>query len=300
MILVLKHHLLSPAVPDRVVIAGAGGFVGKAVTARLLEQGMHVVSITRQDIDLLSDDAAEQLASGLRKSDTLVMIAAQAPARINSMLVDNLRMMVSVCAALSSVPVAHVIYVSSDAVYADADVPLSETSCAQPASLHGVMHLAREIMLVDAYKGPRCILRPTLIYGAADPHNAYGPNRFRRHANRGEEIILFGEGEEQRDHVYIDDVAEIIARCVVHKSEGTLNIATGTVVSFREIAEQIAGMVQNAPAVRTLPRSGPMPHRGYRAFDVSATTLAFPDFRYTPLAVGLALSQIREFHDGRN
>ena len=45
------------------------------------------------------------------------------------------------------------------------------------------------------------ILRPTLIYGAGDPHNGYGPNRFRRLAATGKPIILFGEGEERRDHV---------------------------------------------------------------------------------------------------
>lgn len=296
----LKHHLPSPISPDRVVIVGAGGFVGKAAANRLLARRVHVVGITRQDIDLLSGDAAEQLASRLRQSDTLVMIAAQAPVKTNSMLIDNLRMMAAVCTALGSVPVEHVIYVSSDAVYADGGTPLSETSCAHPASLHGVMHIARETMLANACKGALCILRPTLIYGATDPHDGYGPNRFRRLANRGEEIILFGEGEERRDHVYIDDVAEIITCCVVHKSEGVLNVATGTVTSFREIAEKVAAMAPKTPAIRTLPRTGPMPHRGYRAFDASSTNRAFPDFRYTPLEIGLALSQDQEFHDGRN
>ncbi len=296
----LKHHLPSPVFPDRVVIVGAGGFVGKAASNRLLAQGVHVAGITRQDVDLLSGDADEHLASILRKSDTLVMIAAQAPTKNNAMLIDNLRMMAVVCTALGSVPVEHVIYISSDAVYADADIPLSETSCAHPASLHGVMHLARETMLADACKGILCILRPTLIYGAADPHDSYGPNRFRRLAHRGEVIVLFGEGEERRDHVYIDDVAEIVARCVAHKSEGVLNIATGTVTSFREIAEKIAAIVPKASAIKTTPRTSPMPHRGYRAFDASSTFLAFPDFRYTPLEVGLTLSQNQEFHDGRN
>lgn len=294
----LKHRLQVPDSPDRVVIVGAGGFVGKAVTDRLLARGAHVIGITRQNVDLLSDAAAAWLTSILRKGDTLVMIAAKAPVKTNSMLIDNLRMMAAVCTALGSVPVEHVIYVSSDAVYADADIPLNEASCSHPTSLHGVMHLARETMLANAWKAPLCILRPTLIYGAADPHNGYGPNRFRRLANRGEEIVLFGEGEERRDHVYIDDVAEVIARCVFHKSEGILNIATGTVVSFREIAERIAAMAPKYPTIRSLPRTGPMPHRGYRAFDASSTTRTFPDFCYTPLGLGLALSQNQEFHDG--
>lgn len=297
---ILKHHIPSPIPPDRVVIVGAGGFVGKAVANRLLSHGARVVGIARRDIDLLSGNAAEQLASTLRNNDTLVMIAAQAPVKNNAMLIDNLRMMAAVCTALDSVQVEHVIYVSSDAVYADADAPLSETSCAHPASLHGVMHLAREVMMADACKAPLCILRPTLIYGASDPHNGYGPNRFRRLAQCGEEIVLFGAGEELRDHVYVDDVGEIVTRCVVHRSEGVLNIATGIVTSFRQIAEKVVALAPKDPSITNIPRVGPMPHRGYRAFDVSSTTRAFPDFRYTPLELGLALSQNEEFHDGRN
>lgn len=296
----LKHRLPSPILPDRVVIVGAGGFVGSAAMNNLRARGTQVVGVAHRDIDLLADDAATQLVSMLRPRDTLVVIAAKAPVKNNAMLIDNLRMMAAVCAALGAVPVEHVIYVSSDAVYADADSPLTEASCAQPASLHGVMHLARETMLADACKWPLCILRPTLIYGASDPHNGYGPNRFRRLAQRGEEIVLFGAGEERRDHVYIDDVAEIVARCAVHQSEGILNIATGSVSAFREIAEKIAAMAPEKPVIRNTPRTAPMPHRGYRAFDAASTARAFPDFHYTPLARGLALSQQQEFHDGRN
>ena len=292
----LKHLCPSPLFPSRAVIVGAGGFVGAATEARLIERGIEVIAITRQDIDLLSDGAAGQLASILRDTDTLVFIAAQAPVKNNAMLIDNLRMAATVCTAISSIQVGHVIYVSSDAVYADSDRPLNETSCAHPASLHGVMHLAREVMLAEVCKEQLCILRPTLIYGANDPHNGYGPNRFRRLAQRGEEIALFGAGEEQRDHVYVDDVAEIILRCVVLKSQGILNIATGTVTSFVAVAKMVASMASHTSAIKTTERSGPMPHRGYRAFDSSATARAFPDFCYTPLELGLALSQKKEFH----
>jgi nucleoside-diphosphate-sugar epimerase len=292
------HHHQSPIQPGRVAIVGAAGFVGQATVRNLQARGVSVVGITRQDVDLLADEAAGRLGSILRQGDTLVMIAAQAPVKNNAMLVDNLRMMDGVCRVLAGTPVAQVVYVSSDAVYADSAVTLTESSCAQPASLHGVMHLAREIMLAEACKSPLCILRPTLIYGAKDPHNGYGPNRFRRLAEEGKEIVLFGEGEERRDHVYIDDVAEIVARCTTHRSEGVLNIATGRVASFREIAEKVAALAPIAPIIRSSPRNGPMPHRGYRAFDASATTRAFPDFNYTPLERGLEFSRAQEFQNG--
>ncbi|PIR26678.1 MAG: NAD-dependent dehydratase [Deltaproteobacteria bacterium CG_4_10_14_0_2_um_filter_43_8] len=294
----LKNNLSSQILPERVVIIGAGGFVGSAITKSFRRRNAQVVALVRKDIDLLAENAVEQLKLMLRKNDALVVISAQAPTKNSAMLIDNLRMMAVVCDALSSNPVEHVTYISSDAVYADASTPLNETSCAQPTSLHGVMHLARETMLADAYKGSLCILRPTLIYGANDPHNGYGPNRFRRLAHQGEDIILFGEGEERRDHVYIDDVAEIATKCICSRSEGVLNIATGELISFWDLAKKVIAISSKSVEIITTPRVGLMPHGGYRAFDVALTTQVFPDFNYTPLDIGLALSQSQEFHDG--
>jgi nucleoside-diphosphate-sugar epimerase len=130
-----------------------------------------------------------------------------------------------------------------------------------------------------------------LLYGAADPHNGYGPNRFRRCANSGEDIVLFGEGEERRDHVTVNNAAEVIFRVLQRRSIGTLNIATGEVHSFREIAERVVALSPQKVGVKTCPRNGPMPHNGYRPFDISACRDAFPDFSYTPLDIGLADAQ---------
>src|SRR5215831_16697442 len=129
-IAVLEHSSPVRKAPRRVVIVGAGGFVGGAICARL---------------------AADK-----------VPVLALAPTRNNAMLIDNLRMAEAVCAALAAQPVAHLAYISSDAIYSDDANPVTERSCQQPSSLHGAMHLAREIMLRTTLKLPLAILRPTL------------------------------------------------------------------------------------------------------------------------------------------
>ena len=196
-------------------------------------------------------------------------------------------MMIGICEAISQIQPAQVIYISSDAVYADSMEALNEASSAEPDSMHGLMHLTREVMLREAVEGTLAILRPTLIYGTADPHNGYGPNSFRRLATAGEDIILFGEGEEQRDHVLIDDVAELIRLIAWHKSGGILNAATGTVTSFKEIAEMVAARFNTTTAIKGSLRNGGMPHNGYRSFNPAATKAAFPNFDYKNLSVGL-------------
>jgi len=145
------------------------------------------------------------------------------------------------------------------------------------------------LMLKSVVSGTQlAILRPSLLYGLDDPHNGYGPNSFRRLAAKDENIILFGEGEERRDHVFIDDVAEIIRLVVLHRSRGTLTVATGEVVSFKDLAEMVVAQFDAPVAINGSPRKGPMPHNGYRPFDVSAAKTAFPEFHYTLPAEGVA------------
>lgn len=283
----LEHLNAKPANPSRVVIIGAGGFVGGAIRKRLESDGVPTLPLTRKELDLLGDGAAAKLKSLLQPSDSVVMVSAIAPAKTVPMLMQNLRMAESVCAALAETEIAHLVYISSDAVYADDANPVTEESPCAPSTIHGMMHAARELMLKNSIKAPVAMLRPTLIYGADDPHNGYGPNRFRREAQKGGPIMMFGEGEERRDHVLVDDVAKIMALVLTHRSTGTLNVVTGVSTSFHDVAQMIAR--QYGVTVKSQPRPGPRPHLLHRFFDITNCLKAFPTFHYTPLTEGLEL-----------
>src|SRR5207245_6198396 len=90
-------------------------------------------------------------------------------------------------------------------------------------------------------------------------------------------------GEEQRDHVFIDDVARLVAAVVERGSTGVLNVATGTSPSFRDVAETVVDLV-GAGTVQGSPRQNPVAHRH---FDIAAGYEAFPTFAWTRLRDGL-------------
>lgn len=285
----MLNHIHDKAIkPKRVVILGAKGFVGSTTVKRLKAADIEVLAIGREDIDLAAPHAAEQLLKQLRSDDVLVVISAKAPCKNHDMLLQNIQMMKPVCDALVKQPVQQVIYISSDAVYTDSMGKLNESSPAAPTSLHGAMHLAREQMLQSVVsKEALTILRPSLLYGLHDPHNGYGPNSFYRLALSDKSIELFGFGEEQRDHVYVDDVAELIYLCMTHRSYGILNITTGEVVSFVQIVKLIGDVTNKPLEIKFRQRNGAMPHNGYRAFDNTLCQQAFASFQYTLLTDGL-------------
>lgn len=282
----LTHTSAASAKPRRVVIIGAGGFVGGAIQKKLTADGVTTLPLTRKEVDLLAEGAAWKLSQILRPSDSVVMVSAIAPVKTVPMLMQNLKMAEVVCEALTEKSVSHLLYISSDAVYADDANPVTEGSYSAPSTLHGMMHAARELMLKNATHAPISFLRPTLIYGATDPHSGYGPNRFRRQADKSEAITLFGEGEEQRDHIFVDDVAALAALMLAHQSSGALNAATGTSTSFYDIAQIVAKL--HGGTVISMPRPGPRSHLMHRFFDITTCLKAFPGFRFTPLAEGLA------------
>jgi nucleoside-diphosphate-sugar epimerase len=188
----------------------------------------------------------------------------------------------AVCEAVRTVPVAQVVYMSSDAVYPMTEGLVSEDTPASPPDLYGTMHYAREVMFADSVKeAPLAILRCTLVLSVRDTHNSYGPNRFRRLAAENGEITLGGEGEETRDHILDADVAEVVRLALVHRSAGLVNVATGVSHSFREVADMVAGCFDPAPPVKGSPRGAPVTHRH---FDVTALRRAFPGLGFTPLA----------------
>ncbi len=284
----LTHQNDTPTPPKRAVVIGSGGFVGSTIAKELARAKIPTLGLTRAQVDLLSPSGADALKALLSPDDAVVFVSAIAPARNVTQFMANLRMAEAASTALTAVPPAHLLYISSDAIYADDANPVSERSPVAPSTLHGMMHAARELMFRSEYRGPFACLRPTLIYGAADPHSGYGPNRFRRQAAKGESITVFGEGEEKRDHVAVEDVARLAVQIAVRHSTGALNAATGVASSFHDIAHMVAARFTPLAEIKPVPRPGPRPHLLHRFFDITDCHKAFPNFHFEPLQSGLA------------
>lgn len=287
----LLRHGRTIARPSRVVVLGAGGFIGKALVSRLSAQEIPVVAPSRSEFDLAAPDSVGTLVDQLRPDDTLVFASASTPekGRDAATFMRNITMGYHVGSAVERRPCAHVVYLSSVAVYGQSpDTQVSERTPPDPDDLYGVMHLTREKLLrcvLAATRVPLAVLRLSNVYGTGDSHASYGPNRFMREIEQRGCLTLFGAGEELRDHVYVDDVVGVILSTIARRSEGLVNVATGRSVSFATIAD-IFDQVVGEPVPRaTRARSVPLMHLHY---DVTLLRQAFPELVWTSMADGVA------------
>ena len=269
------------------MILGSGGIISSNLQKILKHKRINITTIGRSKLDLKKKNASKKLKKKIKNNDVVVFIAAEAPVKNIGMFINNIKICKTVCDSLEKKKIKHLVYISSDAVYADTKRKISEKSNTLPSSLHGTMHLTRELMLKDKFKKILCILRPTLIYGPGDTHNGYGPNRFINLALQNKSISIFGNGEEKRDHVYIRDVVNIIVKCIINKRLGIFNIATGKVYSFKYLANRIINLSKSKSKLIKIKRKGPMPHNGYRPFNINLIKNNFKNIKMFSIENGI-------------
>lgn len=272
-----------------VVLLGASGFLGRAIEAELERAGAAVHGFSSKTLNLTDRSAFGVLDELAGPESILVFASAVTPdkGRTVDALDANLQMAMNVGRYLEGHPFKNVIYVSSDAVYPMSDEVVTESSAVEPADFYALAKYAGERVLANvcgAAKIPLVIVRPTGVYGAGDTHNSYGPNRFISQIQSDGKVSLFGEGDDIRDHLYVDDAASAIVGLAASSATGVYNVASGEGRTFGSIVEQLRALSPMPFEVVNLPKSGGTSRRD---FNVARLRQALPNWRPTPFEEGL-------------
>ncbi|MCU4975374.1 NAD-dependent epimerase/dehydratase family protein [Halobacteria archaeon AArc-m2/3/4] len=165
---------------------------------------------------------------------------------------------------------ARVVCASSAAIYGQPDtVPISETDPTRPTSPYGLDKLALDEytrLYHELYGLETVALRYFNVYGPGQPANDYSGviSIFFDRARAGEPLTVFGDGEQTRDFVFIDDVVQANLRAAVTDEVGeAYNIGTGTRVTITELAESVLEVTgSRSEIVYDDPREGDIRHSG--------------------------------------
>jgi UDP-glucose 4-epimerase len=289
---------VGPPLFSRILLLGHTGYIGSRLVRALatVDQRIPVIGRAIGDLDLTQPDSSSALES-IVDDRTAVVICAAIKKQLgdnSDVFSKNLAITLNIRAALAARPVRRVVFFSSAAVYGE-DVEhdvITEATAVQPTSYYGIGKFAAERLLQRPAQPEQgtslLVLRPALVYGPSEPAYYYGPSGFLRKARSGEAITLWGDGTEQREFLYVDDVVEIAKRLTFSDAGGVINVVSGTSYTYAQALDSIAALVGEAPQVRHRERSkSKVDHR----FDAGAVRAACPGFSFTPLEAGLRLTE---------
>lgn len=152
----------------------------------------------------------------------------------------------NVLEASASLGVRKLVFASSSSVYAELpDAPKSEADCPEPISPYAVSKLEGEHLL-GIYRERRGLgsvaLRFFNVYGPRQPaDSAYAAAIpiFLERGLRGQALTVYGDGRQTRDFVFVEDVAEAVARAAEVDAVGVFNVGTGVAIDILELADAI-------------------------------------------------------------
>ncbi len=246
---------------DRILVTGGAGFIGAAVTRRLIARG-YLVSIlddgraagfdnvARTGADVIAADVADRaaLSRALAGCTAIVHLAAQTsvPGSIDDPAADfelNVAGSIGVLEAVRAAGTGRLVFASSNAVIAGHGPPANEASIPDPVAPYGAAKSAVEGYLRaywTAYGLPGVALRFANAYGPYSAHKTSVVPAFVRAYLDGGPLLVRGDGHQTRDFVHVDDIAAAVLACLDAPAETVggqvFQIGTGQETSIAELA----------------------------------------------------------------
>ena len=294
----------------RVVITGGCGFIGANLVARLRrETDLDVTVLDNESLgrrEHLDGFHGEFIRGDIRDRDLLDRVLPGVDAVVH--LAADTRVIDSVAEpafnfevnavgsfglldAMRRAGVRRLVNASTGgAILGEAEPPVHEDMVARPISPYGASKLAVEgycSAFAGSYGFDAVSLRFSNVYGPRSFHKGSVVAAFFKAILRGETLTIYGDGEQQRDFVYVEDLCEGVAGVLRRPSSGVYQLGSGVPLSVNALIEAMRPVVA--------PRPIRVEHRPARSGEILNTWCEIGRARRalgfepaTPLADGLA------------
>jgi len=243
-----------------ICVTGATGFLGSRLVEKLDQEDVNIFVIGRNLKRLeykrlsnvyyieydLNNPKTEKTIEKIDSIDCLIHLAAYVPKHgseddIRQSIETNVLGTMHLIDSIGKIT-KKIIFGSTLEVYGlPVQLPISEKHPTEPLTFYGASKLSAEkyLNIYSTKTGAKVIiLRFTSIYGPGEIYERALPN-FIRSVIKNENLLIFGEGQDVRDYLYVDDAVKAIFLAIEKDCEGVFNIASGKTYTKKEVAEEI-------------------------------------------------------------
>ena len=262
----------------RITVTGGAGFIGSHLVDRLIEDG-HTVQVIdnlytgnkefvhskAQFVEL--DIRDPKLYSVLEEFRPDYIFHEAAQTEVSTSMTDpmldcdiNLMGLINLLNSAVKLDIKKFLMPSSAAVYGNLDtLPLNENMIGNPSSFYGLTKLTTEHYLRiyhEAFGLPYVCYRYSNVFGPRQGNGGEGGviSIFAKAIVQDSPIIIYGDGKQTRDFIYVDDVVEANILGMQHQVTGIYNVSTGIsssvnllVDEFRNISGKDIEVVYDKP-----------------------------------------------------
>jgi nucleoside-diphosphate-sugar epimerase len=251
------------------MVTGAAGFIGSHLSEALVNEGHSVLGVDcftdyyarsskvanisalakmgrfrLVDADLSSAD----LSPLLREVDFIFHLAAQPGVRaswgisFSHYVNDNIVATQRLLEAVKGTRLKRLIFASTSSIYGDSErLPTNEDAVPMPISPYGATKLLSENLCqiyLKNYSVPVVVLRYFTVYGPRQrPDMAF--NIFITKIARGEEIIVYGDGDQRRDFTFVDDIVAGTVLASGASPGSVYNVGAGNSVALSDVISNL-------------------------------------------------------------
>ena len=265
-----------------IFVTGGAGFIGSHLVRHLLAEGNTVTALdnlstglrenlpedknlTFIEADVNSEILETTVLSG--HFDAIVHLAGQTMVNISiddpvNDAEQNVLNTVRLLEAARKGNVKRIVFASTAAAYgnvAESELPIRESRALEPMSFYGLSKITVEKYL-DMYQQvfglDYVVLRFANVYGERQGDGGEGGviSIFTKRIAAGQDITIFGDGEQTRDFVYAGDIADgIIAALKTEDVNVAYNLSTQTEISLRELISVLSRIAGR----KIIPKYGP-------------------------------------------
>lgn len=238
----------------KILITGAGGFLGSHAAAALAARGHSLRAVSRsrrlglaeeiaiEDLSLVTDfrplvegvDAVVHLAANVHRTRRRDARDADRFDAVNRAATRRLAV------AAREAGIERFLFMSSIAVHGrGSDVPLRADDVCAPVNLYGRSKLAAEEEVRDVYRSGLVVIRPPLAYGPGVPAKFLG---LMKAIERGVPLP-FGSADVPRQYVDVATLTEVMCRLLDQGSEGTYLVADPWPITMRDLVRELARLM---------------------------------------------------------